>query len=903
MHRSLRCLILPICLILCLGGSCSPPRDGTAQRHTGGTRVRHRAPSTGEESTDPRRPNRSGTKTAAVTERLRDPRHLGNVRGDAGTVTGNATDSPPSLRTDAPAAGIETSSDLCTPGTPSAPAASEIGAGTVSPDALLDTWPSPLTVQNLLDQPGNVTLTPFYSTVRVAWDPVPGDVAGYEIYRKLAASPAWPTTATKRVLLRTSFTDYDLTPGESYDYKVVAINGAGAEISDFSTPATTTLGTDPASYSTHANLEILIVYYTQGYSQAAVDSEVAGINTTIEFYWRTTECRMNLDATWMFIPTYPPGSSWYSSAVIDDLRSRGVQNHQYDLAYLVGKNLDGCFGGYLVFGSTCASLGDVCGVPYPGKDPNVNYTVAWTFAHELHHAIDSMCNRAGADDMLFCHFAWNYPSPLNGEHVDWGTHYDGIAAAMRRYDDYLNFGSYYDGKLECLDADGDSMPDNDTRAVMDEARFGSSPATADTDGDGLSDSAEYSRYNYGGTDPNDPDTDDDGLLDGADHQPLYKVPAVIPFTASPPDIDGTIEPRWSTIAQGYYFTKYTTDFDLTVYANYDSDYLYLAFESEKQLYYKVSLDGSGEWGRFESDVQHVDADWNDKATQYGDVYGDGSHIEIATAGSTASVYGVGTIPDSLVQRTSADGRYYTEARIPRVLPHGVAYTYFDPAAPVTDGLTLVPGRIIGLNVTMANSGGSEFAGTWTGLFETHSYVDYELSGSGDLDGDGLDAAGEAAAQTDPLDTDTDDDGVTDGWEVAHGLDPLDTDTDDDGMDDGYEVAHGLDPLTDDTDGDLDGDGYTNIIEYIAGTNPQDPASRLQILSVTIDACITVTWATAYGRTYVLEIAIDPAGPWVELPATLVTELDGNPGDEGTETWIDVVTSPPAKFYRARLITD
>ena len=209
--------------------------------------------------------------------------------------------------------------------------------------------------------------------------------------------------------------------------------------------------------------------------------------------------------------------------------------------------------------------------------------------------------------MLFCHFPWNYPSPLDGTwHVDWGTHYDGIAKTMRLYDDYMNFGSYYDGYIECVDLDGDYMPDNDTRVFMDEARFGSSGFLADTDDDGLSDAEEYYRYNFTGTDPNDQDTDDDGELDGADHEPLYKVPSLIAYTAVPPTLNGTIEPSWSTIAEDYYFTKNTTDFDLTMYGNYDANYLYFAFKSSRQLRFKICLDGSGADGRFESDVRHVD---------------------------------------------------------------------------------------------------------------------------------------------------------------------------------------------------------------------------------------------------------------------------------------------------------
>jgi hypothetical protein len=85
-------------------------------------------------------------------------------------------------------------------------------------------------------------------------------------------------------------------------------------------------------------------------------------------------------------------------------------------------------------------------------------------------------------------------------------------------------------------------------------------------------------------------------------------------------------------------------------------------------------------------------------------------------------------------------------------------------------------------------------------------------------------------------TDSDDDGVddlidncpdtynpeqidSDGDETG---DACDTDDDNDGMPDVWEDEYGLEPLVDDASEDPDHDGYTNLQEYLAGMNPNDP---------------------------------------------------------------------------------
>ena len=84
-------------------------------------------------------------------------------------------------------------------------------------------------------------------------------------------------------------------------------------------------------------------------------------------------------------------------------------------------------------------------------------------------------------------------------------------------------------------------------------------------------------------------------------------------------------------------------------------------------------------------------------------------------------------------------------------------------------------------------------------------------GAEDADNDGLNALGEQAARTLPLEPDTDEDELEDGAEVhTHHTDPRKKDTDGDGLDDGAEVRLGTDPLRADSDGDGIPDGEDTL---------------------------------------------------------------------------------------------
>lgn len=78
------------------------------------------------------------------------------------------------------------------------------------------------------------------------------------------------------------------------------------------------------------------------------------------------------------------------------------------------------------------------------------------------------------------------------------------------------------------------------------------------------------------------------------------------------------------------------------------------------------------------------------------------------------------------------------------------------------------------------------------------------------------------------------------------------DGDNDGMPDSYEDANGLDKTVDDSADDDDGDGASNLDEYHAGTNPQNPNSVFRVTSLASSETsdeVTLGWKSVVGHTY------------------------------------------------------
>lgn len=93
------------------------------------------------------------------------------------------------------------------------------------------------------------------------------------------------------------------------------------------------------------------------------------------------------------------------------------------------------------------------------------------------------------------------------------------------------------------------------------------------------------------------------------------------------------------------------------------------------------------------------------------------------------------------------------------------------------------------------------------------------------------------------------------------------DTDGDRIPDGWEVAHGLDPgVSNAPDANADGDPFSDWEEYVADSDPTNPAAYFAITAISNGAAWTVFVDASTARVYLLEGAADlSASAWVVVP--------------------------------------
>ena len=126
------------------------------------------------------------------------------------------------------------------------------------------------------------------------------------------------------------------------------------------------------------------------------------------------------------------------------------------------------------------------------------------------------------------------------------------------------------------------------------------------------------------------------------------------------------------------------------------------------------------------------------------------------------------------------------------------------------------------------------------------------------------------------------------------------DTNANGVPDAWELIHAGNLTTFTIDGDADGDGIPDVAEYLADTDPLDPADTgLRITAFTLSAdttLVALTWTSRLSRRYHIESSDDLAGGvWTESALAEIAP------DSDATTMRDLA-EPAAtqRFYRIRV---
>ncbi|MEJ8801744.1 T9SS type A sorting domain-containing protein [Pontibacter sp. H249] len=329
---------------------------------------------------------------------------------------------------------------------------------------------------------------------------------------------------------------------------------------------------EPA-YTSYVELNNLVVVYknTNGGTipDSYPDSLAKALEETNKFYWRQSYMTFNLKWTVYVIEEelerVHENGYVFPHEVDADLRARGFPVDSFDA---VGAVVRG--GGAYAWGTNnILGRGSYFQVPWWEE----HYLFSWFFVHEFHHILDAMFVSSGHPE-----YPHNHPGAARamGEYVprsggNWDLNRE-IVLNWDRQDwfDLSNNGNW--GKIRtALDADTDTIPDNEPNVPFDEARYGSSSARVDTDGDGLTDLQEAMIGIFTPSNPLSADTDGDGLPDATDPEPLYPIKTTVPKVSNL-SIDQSIT-EWP-VAGNYFFNRNPAD-SASFHLAYSENNLYL----------------------------------------------------------------------------------------------------------------------------------------------------------------------------------------------------------------------------------------------------------------------------------------------------------------------------------------
>lgn len=344
----------------------------------------------------------------------------------------------------------------------------------------------------------------------------------------------------------------------------------------------------------YLNLPVLVVIYLK--AQWGENGEVVSLpadalgdkvqkqfDKVREWYYRNSYCKFHMDLDYLVIPDKVAkleGGLMPAATVREDVRQafqaegkgRKAEDYPSFIVTWAAK-------GYRA--DAPEDEGAVGGgglTPYGFSFFALDGVLSWLGVHEFHHQVDAFFYRVGREDYYLNH---PDPSVMPGRYAH---HYDCNSFITRTWPPE-NWFQLLVGKAEIVtDADNDGVPDDAPELPFDELRVGSSPASGDSDGDGLGDLAEAMAGSFRGSDPTRPDTDGDGILDGADPYPLYQAQPELP--AGTPKIDGNIEPgEWHLLTD--YAGPWASG---SIYQCWDEKNLYLAVTASEPFLLHWELD-------------------------------------------------------------------------------------------------------------------------------------------------------------------------------------------------------------------------------------------------------------------------------------------------------------------------
>ena len=362
----------------------------------------------------------------------------------------------------------------------------------------------------------------------------------------------------------------------------------------------------PVVYGETASIDLLMVAYTGGGNNTPPENYTNLYYPKVQdFYFRNSNAQLLLKYDPVYRHIIPPAETFFRDyenefgekevggrIMARDLRKTlGVWNQEYDLFVFTcgngwnswGGNWGGGSYGYTGMGMImCSQVGN-----YGGSG------TGFVTVHEVMHSVDQMYSYSG-----FQEYSSSHPDGCSYGWAGGGDTWSWCGTAMRPFTNYFKLRTPWKSTYVFRDSDLDGLADNDPVLPIDEVRMSSDPTKTDTDMDGLDDLKEYLVGLYYPSDANDPDTDKDGLKDGDDPYPIIPYNKSIPRLLVEPTIDGFIEEgEWTYWGSGTGDSE-DPEFEVTAYAGWRDDALYLAFKTNKKCSFTMEVDGSawsGPW--------------------------------------------------------------------------------------------------------------------------------------------------------------------------------------------------------------------------------------------------------------------------------------------------------------------